>query len=66
MASIETPCTQICSIDPSSGLCLGCGRTPDEIGRWLSLSAAERRRIMDELPQRMIDRMAPRAKVASA
>jgi predicted Fe-S protein YdhL (DUF1289 family) len=53
MAAVETPCIQVCTIDSASRLCVGCGRTLDEIAQWLSLSAAERRRIMDELPQRI-------------
>jgi len=50
--AIVSPCTKVCTIDPRSGLCLGCGRTLDEIGRWMSLSESERNRIMTELPQR--------------
>jgi uncharacterized protein len=49
---IETPCVKICTLDARQGLCLGCGRTIDEIARWGSLSAAERSRIMNELPER--------------
>jgi predicted Fe-S protein YdhL (DUF1289 family) len=49
---IETPCVNICSLDARSGLCLGCGRTVDEISRWASLSAAERARVMNLLPAR--------------
>jgi hypothetical protein len=51
--AIASPCTKVCTIDPSSGLCWGCGRTLDEIARWGSLDDAERRRIMAELPQRL-------------
>jgi predicted Fe-S protein YdhL (DUF1289 family) len=51
--AIASPCTKVCTIDPSSGLCWGCGRTLDEIARWGSLDDAERRRIMGELPQRL-------------
>jgi predicted Fe-S protein YdhL (DUF1289 family) len=32
---------------------LGCGRSLAEIAGWTSLSDAERRRIMDELPARL-------------
>jgi len=49
---ISSPCTKVCTMDPRSGLCLGCGRTLDEIARWGSLSETERKRIMAELPQR--------------
>jgi predicted Fe-S protein YdhL (DUF1289 family) len=53
MATIETPCEQICIVDAPSGLCRGCGRSPDEIGRWTAYNDGERRRIMAELPQRL-------------
>jgi len=49
---IQTPCTAICTIDPASGLCLGCRRTLDEIARWTLLTDQERARIMAELPDR--------------
>jgi predicted Fe-S protein YdhL (DUF1289 family) len=50
---IETPCIRVCTIDATSGLCAGCGRTLDEIGRWGSLSDAERAAIMAVLGARM-------------
>jgi uncharacterized protein len=53
MAAISSPCTQVCTIDTATGLCVGCGRTSDEIGLWLSLSEEERLRIMGELPARL-------------
>ena len=40
---MESPCVKICTYDPGSGLCLGCGRTLDEIGDWFSMTDAERR-----------------------
>jgi predicted Fe-S protein YdhL (DUF1289 family) len=49
---ISSPCTKVCTIDPRSGLCLGCGRTLAEIAQWGSLSEVERLRIMAELPRR--------------
>jgi uncharacterized protein len=50
---IESPCVNICTLDTHSGLCLGCGRTVDEIARWTAMSAAERKRVMGELPARL-------------
>jgi predicted Fe-S protein YdhL (DUF1289 family) len=50
---IDTPCVKICTLDARSGLCLGCGRTVDEIARWIEMSAAERARIIAELPWRL-------------
>jgi len=49
---IESPCIKICTLDARSGLCLGCGRTIEEIARWAAMSAAERARIIAELPAR--------------
>src|SRR4030095_5766688 len=37
---IETPCIKICTLDARMGLCLGCGRTIDEIARWTSMTAS--------------------------
>lgn len=50
---IETPCVKICTLDARRKLCLGCGRTVDEIARWGGMTPAERRRVMDELPGRI-------------
>lgn len=51
--SIESPCIRLCTVDPATGLCLGCGRTLDEIAGWTSLSAGERQAISASLPARM-------------
>jgi uncharacterized protein len=51
--AIASPCTKVCTIDPRSGLCRGCGRTLGEIAQWGSLRDGERERIMAELPQRL-------------
>lgn len=51
-APIATPCVQVCVVDGESGLCLGCLRTLPEIAGWQALAAAERERIMGELPAR--------------
>jgi hypothetical protein len=50
---IESPCLKICALDARAGLCLGCGRTIDEIAGWSSMSPAERARVMAELPTRL-------------
>jgi predicted Fe-S protein YdhL (DUF1289 family) len=60
---IETPCINVCTLNDVSGLCLGCGRTVDEVARWSAMSPAERRRVMAELPAR---RAAQKAQDANA
>jgi uncharacterized protein len=54
MEQMETPCTKVCVIDPASGFCRGCKRTLAEIASWASLSPADRRRILQELPARQV------------
>ena len=49
---IESPCTRVCTLDPVSGLCLGCGRSLAEITRWTQMSDAERARLIAELGRR--------------
>lgn len=53
MASIESPCNLVCSIDLETGYCFGCGRTGQEITAWVNYTPAKRREIMDILPERM-------------
>ncbi|MFD1744193.1 DUF1289 domain-containing protein [Rhizobium helianthi] len=48
-----TPCILVCSLDIDTGLCVGCGRTGEEIGAWTSLSDDQRREVMAELPSRL-------------
>jgi len=50
--AIETPCVEICSLNESD-ICLGCGRTLEEITRWYGMSDDERSRVMAKLPQRI-------------
>ena len=50
--SLETPCINVCLLDGETGLCLGCGRTIDEIARWTAMSECERRAVMRELQAR--------------
>jgi len=32
--TVPSPCMSVCQMDASTGLCQGCLRTLDEIGRW--------------------------------
>ena len=50
---IETPCIKVCTLDARNGICLGCGRTIEEISRWANMSASERVRVMSDLPARL-------------
>ena len=50
---METPCVNVCLLDPATSTCLGCGRTLAEIARWAEMTDAERRTVMAVLPARM-------------
>jgi uncharacterized protein len=52
--AIETPCRQICVVHPTRKLCIGCGRSLDEIARWIDFDATERAQIMAQLPARLL------------
>lgn len=51
---VMSPCIGICTIDRTSGFCLGCKRTIDEIGRWQMLEDPARQAIVDQLPARKL------------
>jgi predicted Fe-S protein YdhL (DUF1289 family) len=53
---IESPCNRVCTLDPASGLCLGCGRSLDEIVRWTQMTDAERARLVAEAGRRSASR----------
>ena len=46
MDPLESPCTGVCTIAKSSGLCRGCRRTIEEIARWRAMDEAERARVL--------------------
>ena len=52
LRSMQTPCTNVCVIDASTGLCAGCGRSLQEIAGWADMTDSERLRIMRDLPAR--------------
>jgi predicted Fe-S protein YdhL (DUF1289 family) len=52
-STVASPCNKVCTVDPISGLCIGCGRSLKEIAGWLDFSDHERRHIIGELPLRL-------------
>ena len=53
MSVFVSPCVKLCALDSATGLCVGCGRTLNEIGGWLGLSDGQRRAIIASLPARL-------------
>lgn len=59
---IESPCVKICVIHHGARLCVGCHRTPEEIGAWSRMTPEARRAVMAELPARAPALTAPDAR----
>jgi predicted Fe-S protein YdhL (DUF1289 family) len=49
---VPSPCTSVCRMSPSTGLCEGCLRTLDEIAAWSRMEAHEKRAVWVLLEQR--------------
>ena len=49
---MKSPCIKVCVMDLDTHLCKGCYRTLEEIGRWGSMSDAEREQILLVLGKR--------------
>ena len=47
-----SPCIGDCTIQPASGLCVGCARTMQEIMAWPSLGTDRKREILAQLETR--------------
>ena len=57
-APIESPCISVCQVD-GDDVCIGCGRTIDEIVSWLSFSERERARAVSKAKQRLREKQRP-------
>ena len=44
---IKSPCVKICSLE--DGVCIGCGRTQDEIREWVIMTDNQREEIIERL-----------------
>jgi hypothetical protein len=53
--TVSTPCINVCVLDPLSALCIGCGRTGEEISAWATMSEPERLALMAGLEQRLTE-----------
>jgi predicted Fe-S protein YdhL (DUF1289 family) len=47
----SSPCIQVCELDDSD-VCIGCGRTREEIARWTQMSDAEKARVHSIVTER--------------
>ncbi|MDX1496287.1 MAG: DUF1289 domain-containing protein [Salinisphaeraceae bacterium] len=50
--TVESPCVQVCELN-AQDVCVGCGRSLDEIGQWLTASELEKRHILVKATNRL-------------
>ena len=53
MSPVSSPCVGICQLDTASKICLGCGRTLEEIANWQLMDAMQKHQVMKRLPPRL-------------
>lgn len=44
--AVPSPCILVCELDPRTDICIGCGRTLDEIAEWASVPRARQLEIV--------------------
>jgi len=49
---IQSPCIGVCTVDDSTGLCLGCYRTIDEIKGWWDMNPKDQKNLLIALEER--------------
>jgi predicted Fe-S protein YdhL (DUF1289 family) len=52
MTAVPSPCVDVCTMDPVTGLCTGCLRTIDEIAAWGVLNDDQKREVWDLIFER--------------
>lgn len=51
---IQSPCNKICTLNEQK-ICVGCGRSREEIGSWSGLSDADQKRVVERAKARLAD-----------
>lgn len=54
---VPSPCTGLCTLDADE-VCLGCGRTIDDIATWILMNPAAQRRAIAAAERRLAERRA--------
>jgi len=51
---MESPCVRVCKLNKED-ICIGCKRTREEIGQWMSYSSLQREIIIKKLKERIVN-----------
>ena len=49
---IASPFNDVCTTDSESNLCIGCGRTKEEIANWLFLTDKQKEQVLLDIKTR--------------
>ena len=49
---VESPCVEVCRMDPANDVCAGCWRTLDEIAGWRDMGDVERAAVLVAVGER--------------
>ena len=49
---IQSPCIGVCTVDDSTGMCLGCYRTIDEIKGWWDMNPKDQKNLLIAIEER--------------
>lgn len=52
-SSVPSPCNKICTLD-ARHVCIGCGRSREEIGGWMHFSDAEKKAVTARASARLV------------
>ena len=55
MGKNDTPCNGICRLDNTHTYCVGCGRTKQDLYRWMRMTPKEREAATAEAHRRLWD-----------
>ena len=47
---VPSPCQNICVLDPEM-ICIGCGRSAEEISRWTVMTNEEKQAVIDRIAE---------------
>ncbi len=53
--TVESPCVRICKLS-ANNVCIGCGRTVEEIAKWTVLTDHEKQAVLDRINARLAQR----------
>lgn len=54
---IQSPCVGICTMDDTTGLCLGCYRSLDEIKGWWDMNPQDQKKLLAALEERQLQQV---------